>query len=278
MPGRDYSPSPLSPSCPSTDNVSVNAPVMSAAASIEQTVAPFTRALAGTGIDLVAPLPLPRYNDAVPEPFRITDAPRPDALLLVVGNTRAIWSPFLEALADDDTLLEHAHPFDTWVMRRIETASAALPVPAFARWSHDPPPRRVAIQRAAHLAGLAWLGRAHLSIHPVHGPWIGLRAIVVLDAPAGDLPVPDLADPCRDCASSCLPLLERAVAASRDDGDLLSTPRASWPLWVAVRDACPVGRSGRYAEPQIRYHYTKDKRVLRDEVAAIRARRTGATR
>jgi methylmalonic aciduria homocystinuria type C protein len=31
-----------------------------------------------------------------------------------------------------------------------------------------------------------------------------------------------------------------------------------WRSWLAVRDACPVGRSARYAEEQIAYHYTKD--------------------
>jgi hypothetical protein len=51
-----------------------------------------------------------------------------------------------------------------------------------------------------------------------------------------------------------VPLLERAVAG----GPLEETPRA----WLAVRDACPVGREHRFPEAMIRYGYTKDRGAL----------------
>ena len=40
----------------------------------------------------------------------------------------------------------------------------------------------------AEASGLAHVGPAHLAIHPQHGPWFGLRAVIVLDAnvPNGD--------------------------------------------------------------------------------------------
>ena len=44
-----------------------------------------------------------------------------------------------------------------------------------------------------------------------------------------------------------------------------------WTLWLAVRDACPLGREHRYPEPYLRYVYTKDTGVLR----AAAAERTG---
>jgi methylmalonic aciduria homocystinuria type C protein len=31
--------------------------------------------------------------------------------------------------------------------------------------------------------------------------------------------------------------------------------RDRWRLWLAVRDACPVGREHRYSDEQIRFHY-----------------------
>jgi methylmalonic aciduria homocystinuria type C protein len=88
-------------------------------------------------------------------------------------------------------------------------------------------------------------------VHPVFGPWIGLRAAAVLDvdAPAGAPPLAPL--PCRDCAHACEPAFARALGA----GD-------AWRAWLAVRDACPVGRTHRYGEAQLRYHCTKDRTVL----------------
>jgi hypothetical protein len=35
-----------------------------------------------------------------------------------------------------------------------------------------------------------------------------------------------------------------------------------WQLWLKVRDTCPVGKSSRYSEEQIRYHYIKSLDLL----------------
>jgi methylmalonic aciduria homocystinuria type C protein len=57
------------------------------------------------------------------------------------------------------------------------------------------------------------------------------------------------------CAATCLPALERAMTARPDD--------ASWQAWLAVRDACSIGRDYRYSDDQVHYHYTKDRSRLR---------------
>ncbi len=232
-------------------------------ASAEAIRAALSSALLPRGFDLTAPLNLRHYNAGVPASCRIGDSRREDALVIVVASSRAIWPVFLDALRARPELLDQPHPFDTFCMEGIRAAADELPVRTSVRWSHDPPPRRIAIQRAAHLAGLARLGRTHLCIHPVHGPWIGLRAMVVCDVPGPPAPAIELPDLCADCEARCEPALQVAVAASRADGDLASTPRTSWKLWVALRDSCPVGRDSRYFEDQIQYHYTKDKDVLR---------------
>jgi methylmalonic aciduria homocystinuria type C protein len=112
----------------------------------------------------------------------------------------------------------------------------------------------VAIQRLAHVAGLAWLSPSHLCVHPDFGPWIALRAAIVLDLAAPTRPVP-LDPPC-DCASACLPLLDAALAA----GEATSAGVVEhWHRWVAMRDACPVGRAHRYSDEQIAYHYAGER-------------------
>lgn len=40
-----------------------------------------------------------------------------------------------------------------------------------------------------------------------------------------------------------------------------------WRPWLAVRDACPLGREHRYSEQQVAYHYTKDAKWLREAVS-----------
>jgi methylmalonic aciduria homocystinuria type C protein len=132
------------------------------------------------------------------------------------------------------------------------------------------------MQRLADVAGLAALTPSMLCVHPAFGPWIALRAAVVFDVAPPDDPGAAPPTACHDCAERCAPALARAVAAAtartgrapaareRDANDPVAP---DWTLWLAVRDACPVGREHRYPDAYLRYVYTKDRGVLR---AAVR--------
>jgi methylmalonic aciduria homocystinuria type C protein len=183
------------------------------------------------GLDLCAELAIADYDAEVPEPLRLG---RFGARGVLVGNTRALWGRF-------------EPPLDPWVEAQVREAFPGAEL----RFAHHVP-ATVAIQRAAVVAGLAWLAPSHLCVHPVYGPWIALRALAVLDEPAPPSP-PRVPPPC-DCARGCGPALERAMAAGepRTKEDL----QTRWRLWVAVRDACPVGRAHRYSQEQIEFHYT----------------------
>jgi methylmalonic aciduria homocystinuria type C protein len=128
------------------------------------------------------------------------------------------------------------------------------------RWAHDVPPRRVAMQRLTHLSGLAFLSVTNLTVHPVYGPWFALRAAAVVDVDGPPAPA-EPSDPCTGCEMRCVPAFRRALAAVQG-APTQARIATRWPLWLAVRDACAVGKEHRYADDQIRYHYAKDRRVL----------------
>ena len=88
--------------------------------------------------------------------------------------------------------------------------------------------------------------------------WSTAVAAVGVPGPTED-PRP-LRDPCPDCRGSCGEALERALAAAAHP-DARSVSRDE-SLWLAVRDACPLGREHRYSDEQIRYGYTKDRSIL----------------
>lgn len=198
--------------------------------------------LAARGLDLAAPLATADYDAEVAPALRLPSFGRGRALAVVVGNTRALW-PFVRGAAGAD-------PVDTYVVRAIEEALDGAR--AEVRWAHHVP-ATVAVQRAAAIAGLAWLSPSHLCVHPVYGPWIALRAVIVLDADGPPARAAPVAPPC-DCARGCAAAYEAAIAAGvpRDGGEL----RAVWRRWLAVRDGCPVGRAHRYDDDQISHHYT----------------------
>ncbi len=199
------------------------------------------RALSPAGLDLIHPFDADRFEAA----RRLIAPERPGALALLVGNTRRLWAPFSQAPRDDP------HPLDRYVERAVRDAAAALDTPALIRFAHRTDPA-FPFQRLADAAGFAALSPCHLNIHPQHGPWIALRALLIL--PDLDAPPPPTApapSPCAACHAPCLEPFDRALRAA----DTPDVP-AHWPLWLAVRDACPVGRDSRYTDAQITYHYT----------------------
>lgn len=225
------------------------------------------RACAAGGFDLCATAAAADYDVRVPDDLRLPSVGRPRALTVVIGNTRALWPVFRRALAADPGLAAADDPLDTYAARVIGAAVADACVPAGVahaiRYAPEPPPRRIAMQRLAEVAGLATLAPSHLAIHPVYGPWFALRAAIVLDL---DGPPPRPAPPrACDCARGCQPALDRALAAGAPVG--AAELRERWRLWVAVRDACPVGRAHRYADIQLRYHYTGDRACLESDDA-----------
>lgn len=201
--------------------------------------------LAAAGIDIVHP-----YS-----PAWTGDGGR-ETLGLLIGNTRALWEPFVAACRADARLASDADPIERYCERHVGAAVADLPQ-ATVRWAHGVPPH-LPIQQLAVRSGLAAMSPIGLCIHPRFGPWFALRAAVTVACagPAGA--APGAAPACADCARLCVPPFERARAAQAGRVDLADT----WRLWLAARDACPAGRAYRYGEAQLRYHYAGDRSAI----------------
>ena len=206
--------------------------------------------LRAAGLELIAGTTVQNYNDAVPPGYELPDLGRSNTLAVVIGNTATLW-PKLGEIWDDPAY--QPDPVDRYTSRVIQQVVSQVPLRSDIRFSYEGEPRRVAIQRLAHLAGLAWLSPSHLSIHREFGPWIAWRAAVVFDC---DGPTSDPPDPPCDCTVGCLPAFQKALEAGvpGSKADL----KDRWMDWVAFRDACSVGRAHRYSDAQIRYHYTHD--------------------
>jgi hypothetical protein len=212
-----------------------------------------------SGLDLLHPFAVADYNAQVSEEQRLHDFGRPRALGLLVGNTRALWPYFAEARTRDHELRLAAHPLDRYVVASVARAASALSGrPQVSYFSHVTQPRALPIQRLAELTGFAALSPSHLAIHERHGPWFALRAVVVVDIEGPSQSPSAPARPCQGCPAPCVVAFEQARAASGPVLDASSVARHA-AQWIAVRDACPVGRASRYGEEQLRYHYGIDR-------------------
>jgi methylmalonic aciduria homocystinuria type C protein len=200
-----------------------------------------TTLLAGAGFDLVHPFDARAIARELALPA-LADPARPCGL--IVGHTRRFWPHFLELRRRDAALAASRDPIDEHTERTCaQIAGAAAFYPhrlydgAF-----------LPFQRIAAAAGFGTLAPSNLLVHPAYGPWFGLRAIVLTAGTPAMLALPRAA--C-DCADRCAAAFAHARA------------RSDWRAWLAVRDACCIGREHRYSDDQIEYHYTKRLDLLR---------------
>jgi methylmalonic aciduria homocystinuria type C protein len=208
---------------------------------------------AAAGFDLLAPFDVAAFNDGATPEEVLPDHGRGHALAVVVGNSRRLWPAFLEACRRDPAIAARPGPLDGYTVATLTAAAEATGVPFVALWAHTMRPRPIPIQRIAEAAGLARISPSNLSVRPELGPWLALRAVLVLDAPPPPVPAP-LPHPCEGCPRPCMDALARALAAS---GAAPALNEETWRRWLEVRDACPLGRDARYPEEQILYHYAR---------------------
>lgn len=223
-------------------------------------------ALHEAGLDVFGCVRVGAYNKALrPDQsgWRLPVLGSDDDMAVLIGNTRRIWPCFMDAWRHT-TLRDEPDPLDTYVRRHVDAASHALAselgLICATRHAFDPPPRAVAMQRLAVIAGVAELAPIGLCVHERYGSWFALRAVAVFNVPGPQTQAP--APTCSACAERpCLGPGKDLLDAfhAQDDGRLA---QFTWQDWLAMRDACPVGREERFSEQQVRYHYIRDLRLL----------------
>jgi cyanocobalamin reductase (cyanide-eliminating) / alkylcobalamin dealkylase len=248
----------------------------------------FSAALERYGLDIAHSFRVDAFNQSATGLDVLPDFGRHNALAVLVGNTGALWQPFKAALeretedsaergSEHETerarLVASSNPVDDYVERNVAKAVPEGAPQHTILHAYVMEPAPIPIQRIAESAGLAVISPSHLSIHRVFGPWFALRAVVIFDieGPAA-FPGP-LSNPCEPCARPCLHALTTALETDGDGRERVDLTSDNWRRWLAVRDACPEGRSYRYGPEQIRYHYTKDLRRIRPGELSRKSRR-----
>jgi ferredoxin-like protein FixX len=220
-------------------------------------------AVAPVGLNLVGATPVADYDRIARAELRIA-ARRPWArTAIVVGNGGgALWR-FVAARAGERPAAD-ANPIDELVEevfeRRVAPLLARRAVRFEIAFAHRFPGEPLSFVDLGRSAGLGAPSLLRVLVHPVFGPWIALRAVVLVDFEAdADRPAAAF-DPCPGCR-------ERACVASCPAGAVRLPD--GWDVAACVehrlatgdceslchaRFDCVIGREHRYPEGALAHH------------------------
>ena len=212
------------------------------------------RKLSTSGFDILHPFSVEDLDGSILKHLPVEDLS--EKMGYLIGNTGNIWDCFIDWLGQQANWSEIVDPLETFVEETIERCVGQ---DALIFWTHETKQYIVPVQRMAYQTGLAYLSAGQFNIHPQFGPWFALRAVVIVSGQRN----------CNPKVSN--PSTEDIEVESAALFNQLLESKATWQEWLSLRDLYEVGRTYRYSEAQIRYHYTRDKTVLFAEVERLQS-------
>ena len=244
------------------------------------------RACAPHGLNLIAAIPVARYDNqpAVKETWRAAAIDPHARSIVVIGNGGgALWDALKSHAAHNPGWWDRANPLDDFTREVVErdvaapiSASGARCTAVYPFMNSAPTLDFIELGKVAGVAGPSILG---VAIHPAYGPWIAFRAALLLgeelDSPGDALGF----DPCPRCAAATCIAACRAGAISADSG--WDIPRclthrveaeADCAPRCHARAACVLGPEHRYPDDELAYHQMRALRAMRPYYASHLAR------
>lgn len=218
-----------------------------------------TAALASHGLNLVGTTTVEAHDAGLAEERKLVRwAPRARSAVVIGNGGGAFWDAYA---AHRRSAPPPEHPLDAYT-RELLTRLIAPFVPSSARivFPFDHPAVPLSFQRLALLAGLGGPSRLGVLVHPEFGPWIALRAAVLLEEAVAIPPAAAGFDPCPTCVErSCMPACP-AAAVSDAGWDVVrcagerARPDDACARGCHARLECVLGRSHRYPVAALVHH------------------------
>lgn len=223
--------------------------------------------LAPYGFNLMGTTTVSAYEALVPAQYHVSSLLPGAKTFIVIGNGGGdFWNGFRAYYeAHPGYLREREHPLDEYTSATIETALtpplrtanvAYRYLYPFRFWTE--PVSFMHLARAAGIAGPSLLG---VVIHPQYGPWMALRAAVLLDQEVSMPPqAPDF-DPCPTCQErACMTACPAGAIASATGWDIPTCVQHRLRIetdcvdYCRARYDCVYGREHRYPLDELQYH------------------------
>jgi len=220
--------------------------------------------LARYGLNLVGTTAIDAYDAGVPPPLGLQRLLPAAKTAIVIGNGGgAFWVAFRDFCRERPEHEREPDPIDAFTRRAVETAMATTMdpgAPVRLLYPFRYPDEPVSFMRLAECAGLGRRSVLGVLIHPRFGPWIALRAALLVPAILTASRPADGFDPCPDCTErACMAACPAgAVTAAGWNVPRCATHRLQTEDTCAARCHarfdCVIGRPHRYPPDALAYH------------------------
>ena len=236
-----------------------------------------TAALAPSGLNLIGAANRARYEALVPAAYHVAPLLPDTKTIIVIGNGGgAFWAGFRQYTSVRPACLtQHSHPLDAYTAQVIEQALTPILQRSTAVYRYVYPFRfatePLSFMHLAQASGLAAPSLLGIVIHPEYGPWLALRAAVLIDQELSASAQADGFDPCPSCTERACVFACPAGAVSLDRGwDIPAcvayrlTEHNDCQLYCHARYQCVYGRQHRYPPDELRYHQDQSLATMRE--------------
>lgn len=232
------------------------------------------------GFDIYHEFPIQSYNEKVVKTSdnlqRVPEFGRKSTKSILVGNTKYLWPLFInELMSNSNKWKNEPNPLNLYTLNSINSICDQYftknNIQFSVRFTFEmEKDKLISFQRLCHVSNYAFLDtNSYLCIHKEYGPWIALRAFIVLDDDYNsnqseqDIKIESLNDILSDeeQANVMKQWNEIQNVLFKDDNN--KQIKDSWKYWLKLRDSYNVGKKYRYSDDQILYHYTTDINVLK---------------
>jgi epoxyqueuosine reductase len=238
-------------------------------------------AAARHGLNLVAALPVERYDAAVKSEVRAARIAPAARSIVVIGNGGgAFWNGYRKRIEADPAWEARQNPLDDFTREIIEHDLAAPLCERGVRcttvypFTSDAPSLNfIELGKLAGLGGPSIIG---VLVHPTYGPWIAFRAAILLEEP---LDAPDAAlgfDPCPTCTvRTCISACPVGAVSFPNGWDVPACIKhrveneVDCATRCHARVACVLGPEHRYPDDELAYHQARALRVMRPYYAGL---------
>jgi hypothetical protein len=226
------------------------------------------------GLNLIGAIPIERYDREVPQEARLSQIDRRARAVVVIGNGGGeFWRHYQHYLERHPEHAQRDHPLDDYTRALVndELVARLLDRTIYTRalFPFVGEPVQVRFMDLARLAGLGAPSLLGLLVHPIYGPWIAMRAALLigleLDAAGSALNF----DPCPQCASrACIAACPTgAIGRAGWDADRCADYRIMVPAACAgachARIACVLAPQACYPADELAYHQERSLRAIR---------------